>query len=88
MMIDDPAAAAARAEAVEYLRKQIPEKTKATILEGVRTAGRKKWMVSQHFAYGMAIRNNLRAAGFTADALGVDDLDNHWADFLWEAITQ
>lgn len=79
-------AATARASAVNFLRKTIKPNDQRAILADMTKLGLAEWTMRNHFALGMAVRNQLRAVGYTEAALGVPSLDEVWAQLLHEAL--
>jgi hypothetical protein len=78
--------AAVRARAVLFLCNGMEEPTRAALLESMRKSGLREWAVENHFPFGVSVRNQLRAAGFTESALGVESLDSVWAELLSDAV--
>ena len=75
-----------RANAVLFLRSGLEEAMRISLLTSARQSGLRRWASDNHLPLGASIRNMLRVAGFTESALGVDSLDDVWADLLWDAL--
>lgn len=75
-----------RKEAIDFLDEMISEEDKKAIRSDVRSDPRA--LRRSHFMFGMAVRNKLRSAGFTASSLDVDSLDEIWADLVLEVVSK
>ncbi len=79
-------AATARACAVNFLRQAIKPNDQRAILADMTKLGLAQWATRNHVPLGMAVRNQLRAAGYTEAVLGVSSLDEVWVQLLQEAL--
>lgn len=73
------------AAAVAYLRQAFRHGDRELITAEMRNVGLAAWITSNHFPFGMHVRNLLRHAGYTEDKLGITDLDGAWGHLLAEA---
>ena len=69
-------------KAVEFVKKELSEKTKEEIRKVIETQGIDDWIAGYHFNWGMAMRNALRDAGFSDDELP----DKNWDDYYHQVI--
>lgn len=71
-------------EAAEFLRRTLAEETKTAVRSDLLSGQERA--VRDNFLFGMSVRNYLRAAGFTEQALGVEDLDDVWFELVRRAV--
>lgn len=76
---------AIRREAVEFLRRWLPEEAKRVYREMIREDP-ENWCRHPHFSGGIIVKHALRGNGIDERALGIPDLDAVWPDLLQAAV--
>jgi hypothetical protein len=72
-------------KAVNFIRGRLPDKTKREIEHAIKKdPGR--WVAQYHFNWGMAMRNELRSAGFGEDFFDVENLDYIYVMLIEKAV--
>lgn len=75
-----------RDSAILFLRTMLPDESRE-LLRGLIRADPDWWWAEYHHLGGMSVRNSLREAGYTEQALGVITLDDVWVPLLEAAVS-
>lgn len=77
-------------DAVGFVRRILSPATRAEVRQAIArcTDERIPWVTPHHIGWGMAIRNELRANGYSEQHLGIGNLDNVYVDIIEAAVQE
>lgn len=76
-----------RREAVQFLREWLPREVRS-VYRKLIASDPDDWHRHPHFQSGFFVESVLRGNGLTEETLGVEDLNNVWAQLLAQALRE